>query len=606
MAAIGDVDGDGVGDLALGAPGADEVFVLSGANRSVIHTIADPDGESGFRFGHSVVGVGDVDGDGVEDIGVGARGDDLLLPLPCVEDPCAPDPLQGRAFVFSGATASLIHRLQPVGQFLAFGYDVEPLGDVNADGVPDIAVGSPTRRNNSFGQVFAFSGADASQLWVTREPDRQDLASFGQALAAVGDLNGDGKTDLLVGAPFHDNDPDPDAFSLTGRAYVLSGSDGTVFRAHDNPLGLDLDIFGAAVSGIGDQDGDAREEYAVGKARAGAVCLFRGGDGSLIECLSSPGDAATDFFGFPIARTDDYDGDGHQDFWVGASRAGRVYLLNDSGTVLLEVTDPTPPVAPPAEGGFGWRLAITTDLGGDPQRDLMIGEPAEPVSGLDGAGAAHLVLVTANRPPVADAGPDQTVECARPDGTPVTLDASASSDPDGDSLSFEWRDAGDVVVATDALVELTLPLGVHTFTLTVDDGKGGTDSDAVVVTVEDTTPPTLSIALSPNVLWPANHKLVEVTASVHASDACDLSPSVSLVAITSSEPDDGLGDGDTHADIQGVSVGADDRSFFLRAERSAAGTGRVYSVTYQAVDASGNVAIASATVTVPRDRGRRP
>jgi hypothetical protein len=152
---------------------------------------------------------------------------------------------------------------------------------------------------------------------------------------------------------------------------------------------------------------------------------------------------------------------------------------------------------------------------------------------------------------------------------------------------------------------LTVPLGTQTFTLTVDDGKGGTASDSVNVTVRDTTPPTLSVLLTPNVLWPPTHNLIAISASIGLNDVCDPSPRVVLVSITSNEPDNGLGDGDTPIDIDGAAFNTDDRSFSLRAERSATGSGRVYTITYRATNASGNTANASAQVIVPRDQ-RKP
>jgi virginiamycin B lyase len=118
------------------------------------------------------------------------------------------------------------------------------------------------------------------------------------------------------------------------------------------------------------------------------------------------------------------------------------------------------------------------------------------------------------------------------------------------------------------------------------------------------TAPTLNVSLSPNVLWPPDHKLAQITATIQASDICDTNPSVVLVSITSNEPDNGLGDGDEPNDIQGASFGTDDRSFFVRAERSGTGTGRIYTVTYKATDAdcSGNMSFASAQVRVPLDQ----
>ncbi len=244
------------------------------------------------------------------------------------------------------------------------------------------------------------------------------------------------------------------------------------------------------------------------------------------------------------------------------------------------------------------------------------GNSSGPRIAVDGDGNSNVVWVdttpgnsdiffsrgVVNQPPVANAGPDQTGECTNHAGTPITLDGSNSSDPDGDPLSFVWKDAANNVVGTTAVVNLTLPLGTHAFTLTVNDGKGETASDSVAITVQDTTAPTLSLTLSPNVLWPPHHKLVQITATVQLNDVCDPNPTIELVSITRNEPDNGLGDGDTANDIQGASFGTDDRAFFLRAERSGRGTGRIYTVRYRARDASGNVAVATAEVRVPHTR----
>jgi endo-1,4-beta-xylanase len=119
------------------------------------------------------------------------------------------------------------------------------------------------------------------------------------------------------------------------------------------------------------------------------------------------------------------------------------------------------------------------------------------------------------------------------------------------------------------------------------------------VTVVDTTPPQLSFSLTPNTLWPPNHKLVTVTADLHVADNCDPAPAVRLTSVASNELDNGLGDGDTADDIQGAVPGTDDRSFRLRAERSGEGSGRTYTVIYEATDASSNRTRASQVVRVP-------
>lgn len=206
-----------------------------------------------------------------------------------------------------------------------------------------------------------------------------------------------------------------------------------------------------------------------------------------------------------------------------------------------------------------------------------------------------------NLPPTADAGPDQILECAGHDGTLVTLDGSGSSDPNDDPLTFTWT--GPFGTLTGEIVDVVIPLGTYTITLTVDDGRGKSDSDTVDITIVDTTPPELSFALSPDFLWPPNHKMRTITATIDVSDVCDPDPVVELASITSNEPGNGQGAGNTMNDIQDADFGTDDREFSLRAERSGRGEGRVYTVTYGAMDASGNETDATGEVTVAHDRG---
>ena len=120
--------------------------------------------------------------------------------------------------------------------------------------------------------------------------------------------------------------------------------------------------------------------------------------------------------------------------------------------------------------------------------------------------------------------------------------------------------------------------------------------------VRDTTPPVLHLSADPSQLWPPNHRMVPVKVSVDVKDDKDPQPVVTLAAVQSNEADNGLGDGDTANDIQGAAIGTDDRDLLLRAERSGKGTGRVYTLTYQARDAAGNITNESVTVSVPHSR----
>ena len=119
--------------------------------------------------------------------------------------------------------------------------------------------------------------------------------------------------------------------------------------------------------------------------------------------------------------------------------------------------------------------------------------------------------------------------------------------------------------------------------------------------VPDVTPPSVTVTVSPATLTSPNHRLVPVTATLTVKDDQDPNPVVRLVSIVSSDPDKILGCGDLPGDIQGAEIGADDRSFQLRAEHGPL-RGRVYTITYEARDASGNSQRATAQVTVPRRR----
>jgi hypothetical protein len=250
-------------------------------------------------------------------------------------------------------------------------------------------------------------------------------------------------------------------------------------------------------------------------------------------------------------------------------------------------------------------LAVNTDAGGNAAFSFALASgfatgTTFTATAADAAGntSEFSACRRVDHPPVADAGPDQTVECVSHMGTLVTLDGSGSTDPDGDVLTYTWRENGNVIAgpSASATAQVQFMLGTHTVELTVADPDGLSSTDIVIITVEDTQPPVISsITLSPSMLWPPNHNMKNISATVVASDVCDPNPVITLVGITSNEPDNGLGDGDMPNDI--AINGTFD--FDLRAERSGTGSGRVYTATYTVTDASGNSTSGTAVVTVP-------
>jgi hypothetical protein len=128
---------------------------------------------------------------------------------------------------------------------------------------------------------------------------------------------------------------------------------------------------------------------------------------------------------------------------------------------------------------------------------------------------------------------------------------------------------------------------------------------SVEIKVDQTPPEITTLTVAPEVLWPSNHKLVEVEITVVAEDTVDPDPTIELVSVVSNEPNDGKGDGHTADDIQDAEIGTLDTSISLRAERSGSGTGRIYTITYRATDEAGNSSEQSVQVTVPHDIGKK-
>jgi hypothetical protein len=232
--------------------------------------------------------------------------------------------------------------------------------------------------------------------------------------------------------------------------------------------------------------------------------------------------------------------------------------------------------------------------------------PSGIVSTFNNVASNQAITIFENRNPIANAGVNQTIEATSLSGAEVTLNGSDSYDPDGDPLTYTWRENNIIIAGptSSPTSQVTLALGSHTTELTVADGKGCSDDDEVLINIVDTTPPSLTVAVNPNVLWPPNHKMIAIHATITVSDAVDPNPTFVLTSIVSNEPDNGLGDGDKSNDIQEAEYGTPDVDFKLRAERSGKGNGRIYTVTYTATDASANSTSTSATVTVPHDMGQ--
>src|SRR5436190_6176118 len=314
-------------------------------------TLVDPQIEdSTTGFGQSIAVVGDINGDGVPDLVVGGPFHDSEF---SGDNGFGPPQDVGRAFLINGATLAEISELndpffqQPVnfpkfGGF--FGFSVAGVGDLNHDGVPDVLVGVPHHSNFALdhinaGEAFVFSGANHSILFTINDPDEDEGNRFGYAVAGLGDVNGDGVPDMLIGVPKKNASEDlPDV----GAAYIFSGANGSLIRELDPPTQVLSGRFGSAVANAGDVNHDGVNDAIIGSPGASRAFVFSGANGALLFAIASPAAPNADkipSFGYAVAGGQDVDGDGIPDFVIGAPNQnnlrGAAYVFKGSNAALL-------------------------------------------------------------------------------------------------------------------------------------------------------------------------------------------------------------------------------------------------------------------------------
>ncbi len=372
VSGAGDVDRDGFDDMIVGAPwesSSGAATVISGASGLAIHSF--PGHSGGSHFGTSVSGAGDVDGDGFDDLIVGAP----------YQDGVQSD--AGSAYVYSGATGLLLHSFSGSGLREHFGQSVSGAGDVNNDGFDDVIVGAygDSTMAGGAGRAVVFSGVDGTQLFAVfggAEGDR-----MGTSVSDLGDIDGDGFDDVLVGAP--------QFFYGAGYAQMISGMTGQPLRTLS---GLAYnDNFGYSVSGTGDVDGDGLSDVVIGAFGdgTGSAGVYSSALGVLVHALE--GGSALDF-GLSVGGAGDVDGDGIEDVIVGARLAQTANGLQSgsahcfSGASGLELFT----VIGQAVGDqLGRSVDGAGDVNGDGFADVIIGSPQANGGGAD---AGRAVVVT--------------------------------------------------------------------------------------------------------------------------------------------------------------------------------------------------------------------
>ena len=306
------------------------------------------------QFGWAVSELTDIDGDGAMEAIV-----------------CAPSaPGGGRVVVYSGRTGEVLMDLGPDGPGEAFGWAAADAGDVNGDGVHDVIVGAPGRGSNA-GAVYIFSGAAGTRGDLIRRVDSiNGIERFGSAVSWLGDVDGDGLGEVAVGAPFSDLATPPDPESNDGRTYLLCGADGTVLHSIDGSApGAGM---GAGLGAIEDIDGDGLRDVAVGSPGASRADTFSGATGQLILGPLEPTERASSFGQFFTGPAGDANADGTPDVYVGdfgGGVRGHFYVYSGvDGSLLFDGSGAAPGVGAGLGCGRG-----AGDVDGDGHDDVVSG-----------------------------------------------------------------------------------------------------------------------------------------------------------------------------------------------------------------------------------------
>jgi hypothetical protein len=405
-AAAGDVNGDGYGDIIFGSPlytretpegiyreGA--AFVFYGAAAGLAE---EPDWISGgalkgARFGHALAGIGDLDGDGYDDVVIGA-------PDYQVDLGDSGTPKSGAIFYYPGSVQGL--GSEPAVMILAegresgFGYDLASAGDVNGDGYADLIVGAPwySSGQDSEGKVYVYYGSPAGLNEVADWTYECNMvhAACGYAVASAGDLNGDGYDEVVFGAPTFDG-----VAEHSGRIYVFFGS--AAGLANSEPWlinGWQEDgLLGVSVAGAGDVNGDGFADLAVGASgqdgqlpALGAAFVYLGSPNGLSHApaWSVFGSQTASNFGASLQPAGDVNMDGFDDLIIGAYLFGENGSLTDKpnegaaylylgSRVGLQIAPVWGASGQKADAWFGFAVTSVGDVNGDQAADLLIGAP---------------------------------------------------------------------------------------------------------------------------------------------------------------------------------------------------------------------------------------
>lgn len=398
LARAGDANGDGYGDIVIGAPTFDAdglldqgaVFFHFGSSTGLSSTItplAFKSNQAGAFLGISVSSASDINADGYGDIIAGAHGYNSYM---------------GAVFIYHGNGGDGVHLSRTIAPTVfgnsRFGYSVAGLADINNDGFGDIFSGAYLLDYSTLkfvGGVFVYHGSAST---INSFPDaflesNQAGAYFGTSISSAGDFNGDGFDDIIIGASSFDK-----GMGTRGMSFLYFGPPGGFLWPFPLQLGGDVtyaDYFGSSVSRAGDVNGDGFSDVIIGAHNGtgpGSAFVYYGDAFFNFLPKTELTESGNIYFGIEVSGAGDVNGDGYSDVIVSDpnynSNKGRVSVFHGSASGIIS-TSKIRIEEKNAGNLFGLRVSNAGDINGDGYADIAVGSPNFS-NGESGEGAVYI------------------------------------------------------------------------------------------------------------------------------------------------------------------------------------------------------------------------